>query len=221
MTLTAAIAKIYSDATKSQRDHMIDVLESMEKCGGPGGTMGPCPGGGRRDSAKPSGGSGKKPPKPDSREIVDAELVDEKPKPKPKPSGGGSGKKPTGHDPAKTTLKTNIDNTVRYVHEGRKPVKSGEAKTQLEDTGLALRKSKGGVEAHGHTQEQVVAAMKKKGWIAVKRIPDPDNPDFMLDVFEKGGKIATVHGQSEAARKEHGTGDASKLIPPHIVVSDD
>lgn len=25
---------------------MIDVLESMEKCGGPGGTMGPCPGGG-------------------------------------------------------------------------------------------------------------------------------------------------------------------------------
>ena len=55
MTLTKAIAKIYSDATKSQRDHMIDVLETMEKCGGPGGTMGPCPGGGR-EAGKPSGG---------------------------------------------------------------------------------------------------------------------------------------------------------------------
>lgn len=31
---------------------MIDVLESMEKCGGPGGTMGPCPGGGSGGDAR-------------------------------------------------------------------------------------------------------------------------------------------------------------------------
>ena len=56
MTLTAAIAKIYSDATKSQRDHMIDVLETMNKqfCPtGPGGGVDPTCG-----SGKGGGGSG-------------------------------------------------------------------------------------------------------------------------------------------------------------------
>lgn len=94
ITLDAAIAKIYSDATPLQRGHLINVLETMEKCGGPGGTMGPCPAGGTGASggkpanggASGSGGSlrvapGKKISDNDAKALVkDAAAVMEKAK---------------------------------------------------------------------------------------------------------------------------------------------
>lgn len=142
-------------------------------------------------------------PKKEEEEIVEAELVDD-------------------DDPAQLEkVDGTVDKTVDNIHKDRKAIKGDSAKKELEKTGLNLRRGeKGGLEAKGHTQEEVIDGMEKAGWIKINTLKDPHNPDFQLDIFEKGGKTATVHGQSESERKKLGRGNASTALPPFIRISE-